>query len=320
MATEVVVSEALQAKVDALGEAGRRWLDDLPAIVELLCDKWGLTLGRALGGGSAAYVVAAETSNGTSAVLKVAMPDGLEGNGDFGRELAALRAGQGHGYVGLLGFDHDRRAVLLERLGRALATLDLAVEDRLDAIAATVSAGWHASLPPEVDRTGAQQADFLTGFVTSRWEQLGHPCPVAVVDEAVRCARSRCNAVPGARSAVLVHGDGHAANVLERSVVPGTYKLIDPDAMRSEPAHDLGIAARDNSEGLLQATSPRGTLHSWCARLADRATAEAAIDVDPDAVWEWAFAERVSSGLFLLELGLPRGATFLSAAAALLDG
>ena len=243
------------------------------------------------------------------------MPDGLEGNGDFGRELSAVRAGQGHGYVGLLDADPERRAVLLERLGRPLADLDLPVEARLDRIATTVSRGWSAPLPDAIVRTGADQAAFLASFIADRWQRLDEPCPRAVVDEARRCALGRHDAFVGSR-AVLVHGDAHAANVLEDPHEPGSFKLVDPDAMRSEPAHDLGIAVRDESGALLGSDSAAGTLRWWCQRLAERS----GFGVDPEAIWQWAFAERVSSGLFLLELGDPSGATFLRAAAALLDG
>ncbi|MGZ8765469.1 MAG: hypothetical protein ACXW2C_07250 [Acidimicrobiia bacterium] len=36
--------------------------------------------------------------------------------------------------------------------------------------------------------------------------------------------------------------------------------------------------------------------------------------VDPRAIWEWAFVERVSTGLFLLQLGDSSGARLLEVA------
>ena len=37
------------------------------------------------------------------------------------------------------------------------------------------------------------------------------------------------------------------------------------------------------------------------------------------AIWEWAFIERVSTGLFLMDLGDPLGVPFLAVAAQLTD-
>ena len=106
---------------------------------------------------------------------------------------------------------------------------------------------------------------------------------------------------------MLIHGDAHPANVLEDPNDPGTYKLIDPDGMRSEPAHDLAIPLRDWT-GELLAGDAVALGHAWCRRLANRA------GVDPRPIWEWAFVERVSTGLFLLRLGDPLGARFLAVA------
>ena len=112
-------------KVDALGDAGHRWLDSLPATIDDLAAAWDLTVHEVLTGGGAALVVSATMDDGRPAVLKLAMPDGLEGNGDLSREVAAVRAGQGHGYVGLRRVDLERRVALLERLGRAIVELEL---------------------------------------------------------------------------------------------------------------------------------------------------------------------------------------------------
>ena len=204
--------------------------------------------------------------------------------------------------------------LLLERLGRAIVELDLTVDDRIDRIAETVARSWTAPLPAEIVRTGADQAEFLDRFIADRWHRLGEPCSEQVIRAARRCALARRDAFEPDR-AVLVHGDAHDTNVLEDPAAPGRYKLIDPDAMRSEPAHDLGIVIRDERAALLRASTPAVTVRAWCERLAGLRD-----DIDPSAIWDWAFAERVSSGLFLLELGDDVGHDFLAVAAALLDG
>ena len=110
---------------------------------------------------------------------------------------------------------------------------------------------------------------------------------------------------------MLIHGDAHPANVLEDPRdhgSPGAFKLIDPDGMLSEPAHDLAIPLRDWTDELLAGDDVVTTGLAWCARLGARAGAPAR------AIWEWAFVERVSTGLFLMQLGDPLGERFLHVA------
>ena len=112
-------------------------------------------------------------------------------------------------------------------------------------------------------RTGAEQAAWLREYVRARWEDLDRPCPEQTITRAQECAAARRDAFD-ATTAVLIHGDAHPANVLEDPNEPGRFKLIDPDGMRSEPAHDLAIPLRDWTE--LLAGDPVAL--AWCARLA----------------------------------------------------
>jgi alpha-beta hydrolase superfamily lysophospholipase len=72
--------DGVRRKASALGDAGQRWIDDLDQVVAQLEAEWQLRVGATLGGGSGGYVASAVTADGTSAVLKVAIPDGLVGN------------------------------------------------------------------------------------------------------------------------------------------------------------------------------------------------------------------------------------------------
>lgn len=53
------VPELLRQRAMANGGAGRRWLDALPEVVTALADGWGLEIGDAFRGGTAAYVAVA---------------------------------------------------------------------------------------------------------------------------------------------------------------------------------------------------------------------------------------------------------------------
>src|SRR5262249_61732449 len=92
------------------------------------------------------------------------------------------------------------------------------------------------------------------------------------------------------RRAVLVHGDVPALNALQAA--DGTFKLVDPDGLRAEPACDLGTIVRCNPDS-------GDDLRARAARLAART------GVDVTAIWEWGTIHRVGSGLYSFSIGFP---------------
>ncbi|HZE00004.1 MAG TPA: aminoglycoside phosphotransferase family protein, partial [Micromonosporaceae bacterium] len=272
------------------GEQGRAWVAALPAIVERLCDRWSLAVGPVLGGGKGSLVLRV-TRDGDDAVLKIAPPDSK-----FASEIATIEAAAGRGYVRLLAHDLDVNAALLEPLGEMLLTRSLAVEEKLDILAATLVEAWKAPKPPA---TSWHKAAALIDDITADWARLDRPCSVELRDTAIAYARSRRDDRTAAT--VLCHGDPHPANALAvpwpRPGAESGYVFVDPDGFVCEPAYDLGVTVRSFSDEVLAAHDPVAMLRGWCARLAGQT------GVDADAIWEWAFVERVSSGLFLLTCG-----------------
>jgi streptomycin 6-kinase len=139
-------------------------------------DRWGITVGERLAGGTASYVATAVTATGEQVVVKISVP-GV----DFGREVRTLRAAAGRGYVRLLAADLDRNAALLEPLGGSLSGSGLPPERQLAVLADLLPLAW--AVPPDrlapTDKA-ADLAEFVGAFGRS-----------AVVDEALRCAGRR---------------------------------------------------------------------------------------------------------------------------------
>ena len=96
-----------------------------------------------------------------------------------------------------------------------------------------------------------------------------------------------------------MHGDPHPDNLLAvTSPRPGAesgYVFVDPDGFVADRAYDLGVAMRDWSR-LLGGSDARPIAEGLCAVLAERS------GVDATRIWEWAFLERVSTGLYLLDV------------------
>jgi streptomycin 6-kinase len=267
-------------------KGGDRWLAGVPATIAALEERWGITVGERLAGGTASYVATAVTATGEPAVVKISVP-GV----DFGREVRTLRAAGGRGYVRLLAADLDLNAALLEPLGGSLSGSGLPPERQLAVLADLLPLAW--AVPPDRLAPTDKAAD-LAEFVGS----LGRS---AVVDEALRCAGRRSAAYDPDRC-VVVHGDAAAANVLRR---PGDgWVFVDPDGFVGDPAYDRGVAVRDWCAELLAAADPRSLLRSYCLLLGG----------DPDATWDWGFLERVSTGLYVASLGGDGGPHLDSAA------
>ena len=214
------VPEGVRRKARATGPEGEQWLADLPRSIAALEVDWDLRVGHPISGGSGGYVAGAELRDGTPAIVKLAIPEGLEGQGEFAREVRTLQLGDGRGYVRVLRVDLDRRAMLQERLGRPIAALGLPVEEQIDAIAATLRRAWRAIPLDEPLRTGAEQAHWLSEFTAATWAEQGKPCSPATIEQAVAFARARRDAFDP-RTSVLIHGDAHPANVLEDPNDPG---------------------------------------------------------------------------------------------------
>lgn len=291
--------ERVSAAVAALGLAGQRWLAGLPELVSSLEADWAVTCGTVLEGGNAAYVAEAVTADGQLAVLKVALPPGIDGFGPFEQELQALRAAGGDPYARLICHDEERRSMLLERLGRPLASLSWSSGRQIAAIADTLARGWRPVSSGQLP-TGAAKAEWLAGSITGAWRDLGEPCTERAAGRAIGYAAERASRVDP-RHAVLVHGDAHPSNVLEvpdgiDDGAPTTFRLIDPEGLASEPAHDLGVVLRGWNEDLLAADAA-AVAFARCDAVSRHT------GVDPESIWQWSYIERVSSGLFLLRLG-----------------
>jgi streptomycin 6-kinase len=293
----LLVPPTVRAK--ALDAGAQAWLDDLPALVAALEAKWSLTVGRAYGDATEAFVAEATLADGTPAVLKLLVP--RAGNA-AAHEITVLRMAGGAGCAALLRADPAQGALLLERLGPALADLGAPLGRRLEILCDLASAVWRPApgcgLP-----TGAEKGRLLAAGITRRWAELGRPCTQRTVDHALDCAARRIAAHHDHR-AVVVHGDVHQWNALRSG---DGFKLVDPDGLLAEPEYDLGVLMREDPVELM-AGDPWDRAR-WLAMRTG---------LDPVAIFEWGVVERVSTGLLLTVVGLqPVAAQMLAAADAI---
>ena len=289
----VAVPEAVRIRAVSQGQSA--WLIGLDDQLRRLCKNWGLTPGRVLDGGTASLVVEATRSDGTPAVLKLVIP-GI----DFHDQLRLLELAGGRGYVRLLGVDREANGYLLESLGESLADTDLPPRQQIRIVCDLLRVAWQVPATSYRDQSW-NNAEELARLITELWNRHNRPCPERVVERALGYAARRA-AVPRSEW-VVVHGDPHPGNVLRapeaREGSVGGYVFVDPTGFLADPTYDVGILMRDWSDQLLASDDPREWQEHHCALAADHS------GLDRDAVAEWAYIERVSSGLFILEVGDP---------------
>jgi len=299
------VPALVRQRAMANGTVGRRWLGELPELVAALAEQWGLELAQPYGGGTAGYVVAASDGSGRPCVLKVAMPLDHDERDAFTRSVRVHQVAGGRGCAEILEHDASAPAMLLERLGPNLDDLGMALPQLLRTIATTLRSFWQPMSEDIELPNGAEKAAWHARHIEKLWDGLSHPCDRAVIDRALSFCDGRRAAFDPAR-AVLVHGDAHGWNTLEAG--GETFKFVDPEGLWSEPEHDLSVAMREYNQPVLIGDSARlvreraEMLASWCG-------------VDPRAVWEWGFIERVSTGLTnLRDFDSDEGEAFLEVA------
>jgi len=279
------VSAWIERRAAMLGAPGQAWLAALPDLIAQLCESWALTVEDELSGGTSAWVARVRQADGTQAVLKIALPDATSE-----REIAVLLAAEGRGYVRVLAAAPEHRAVVLESLGTSLDESGLAPEQQIAALCGALRDAWQV---PRGDVAPEAKAESLAELVTRLWDELDRPCSERVFTLALECARRRAT---GTGRLVVVHGDPHPGNALQRA--DGTFVFVDPDGFVADPAYDLGVVMRDWCPELL-AGDAVALADRYCRLLAGHT------GIDGAAIREWGFLERVSSGLHILELGRP---------------
>ncbi|MDA5145492.1 hydroxyurea phosphotransferase [Streptomyces sp. AD681] len=231
----IVVPEGLvaaQAKYN--GEAGRAFVDGLPALAAGFLERWELRLDGPPMHGWAALVLPVVRGDGTEAVLKLQILD-AETEG----EPLALRVWAGDGAVRLLDHDPATGTMLLERLdaGRMLSH----VEDSREAVQVIARLLAHLTAtpaPPGVRCLG----DIARGMLErtpGTLERIADPADRRLVADCAAAVREVA-AEPGDR---LLHWDLHYENVLAAHRAP--WIAIDPKPLAGDPGFDL-LPALDN--------------------------------------------------------------------------
>ena len=259
------------------------WLDEVPAVLESLAERWGLEFRSLIPQGSMSVVVRCATAQGRAAVLKLA-PDRER----LAVEAAALATWVTPHVPAVYEFDDAAGALLMEAIEPGTTLHDTADYPSIERV---------AELIRSLQAGGAFEAAFppLTQLVARLFDSWArprrlHPELVELVPDNVfergRALAARLAAQPS--RTVLLHGDLTPVNILDGGRSRGLV-AIDPGPCVGDPAYDA-------IDLLVWQAADVATIEARAASLA------AAMGVDDARLLDWCAA---FAAMFVLDLAGP---------------
>jgi streptomycin 6-kinase len=243
------------------GEDGRKFLVDLPALIDEASRRWNLTNIQPVPNLSYNFVAFA-LSGGQSVVLKIGVP-----NRELASEMAALRLFDGKGAVRLLNADEAHAAFLLERIrpGEMLATLE--DDDQATHIAADVMLNlWR---PAPADASFIRLLDWFKELEKLRpaFDGGTGPFPGKLIEEVEELLpRLFAESSPP----LLIHGDLHHFNILSSEQHDAGWLAIDPKGVIGPAAYEVGPLLINPMPDFLNGSNPNIQIERRIAILSER--------------------------------------------------
>jgi streptomycin 6-kinase len=271
----------LAERTRQMGDEGRRWVQELPQLVDRLCADWDIELdGRSIRHGANAVVIDAHHDR-SPCVLKVSwhLPTTRQ-------ECIALRTWDGRGAVQLIDARLDDGALLLERLNSDRTLRDLPLDDAAG-IAGTMIRRLTVPAPRGLPLVGDYAAS-IADTLDDRNRALGAPVAAAWVDLATELERD----LAASAGTSLVHADLHYGNILAASREP--WLAIDPHAVAGDPELSVPELMWTRIDEIARPEDTRALL----------ATIVEAGDLDAERAWAWTVVRAVDYWLWGLNIGL----------------
>jgi streptomycin 6-kinase len=278
----IVPAEFAERIAGQHGDAGRVWIDGLPAAVESHLDQWALAPDGPAMYGYVGMVLPVRRAAGGRAGLKVSWLDG-----DRCWEADALAAWDGRGAVRLLERDDPAGLLLLEWLDPDRSVAEL---DRLTAAGVVGDLCRRLDQPapaglPALEETAARWIEELP----AAWERLGRPFDRRWLDAAL----ATCRELGPRQPCRLLHGNLRFGHVLRAEREP--WLAIDPNGMAGDQAYEVAPLLGQLCSGLAAEPDRRAAVAARLAAFTDAA------GVDHQRARGWALAYLVDQALWCRE-------------------
>jgi streptomycin 6-kinase len=271
--------------VGVFGDAGKRWLTELPALLQSTAQRLSLTLLPPYANLTYNYVAPAIRSDGVEVVLKVGVPCR-----ELNSEIESMRRFSGYGCAEVMHFDSEAGVLVLERLNPGVPLTALA-NDRTDSEATSIACTVIRALREvRSDNLYAgvfqSTAELGLGFQQLRNEFSGGvgPFPHRLVEEAEQLWSDLESSVA---APILLHGDLHHDNIISAARSP--WLAIDPKGYIGDPAFETGPLLRNLWQDRHQISNPARTIERRVSKIAEE------LVIDRARVRGWALAQAVLS-------------------------
>ncbi len=285
-----------QAVIDCAisgGEVSVKWLNDLENLIAYFEEKWQIKVSSALHGGSRSFVGKAVGADGKEYILKLEIPESI-GNAEFSRGIDSLKFANGNGYARLYKYDLEKKALLMEALGKTLGSFDYSVNEKIKIICNALTKSWNIDVKNSTLPTGEDCTVWYKEFILESAKSQNPTCDKEIVYTAVSFVDEiERNFDPN--NCVLIHGDAHAGNILQSLDDENEFKFIDPDGAFYDKSADLGVIMREWQEEYEENPLEKGVQR--CEYLSELT------GVSKKDIWQWGFIQTVSTAFVLHQIG-----------------
>lgn len=272
----------VQTIISTYGDRGAQWLKNLPPIIKMCAQKWGLSDVITIPNLAYNYVAYAQQA-GKSVILKLRCD-----NQELEKEVSALEAFSDYGAAKIIAYDNPLGALLLERIepGNSLASL-LPNDDAQ----ATKNAGHVLSRLHQAPIPDGQKFPTLEYILPKFDKEFSELSPFI---ERARILRAHLLATQP--RTVILHGDFHHDNILLGE--HNQWCAIDPEGLIGDPGYDMGLYIRNPLALLMDQPDIEQLITN---RIKDFSLF---FGYEKQRLYQWTYLQTTSSAYWSLEDGL----------------
>ena len=262
-------------------DEGQWWLDQLPARIEAICERWHLVVQAPLHGASTAYVALVACDDGSAAVLKIGYPT-VTG------EAEALRAFGTDLAIGVLA--HEDTTLLLELCSPGEPLRNAAsYEETVNITLAMMQSVWQCPPPPNIGSL-VDECDRLRLLGQS----VLHARKDLHTDDFFDGLEYLRDLPRSATRSVLLHGDLHPGNILSSTRRPWLV---------TDPRPHFGDSAYEPMQLIIELAPKDGGRLELSELVSRIDTAAARLELSPLRIAQWGVARRTDWALFCYGTG-----------------
>jgi streptomycin 6-kinase len=261
--------------LDSCGDDGRKWLEELPEIIDEIAVDWSLKVDKPFLNLSYNFVAPCVLMNESEAVLKIALP--LE-NSEIFNEASFLQMASGKGAVKLLDIDRDNRAILIERLKPGANLKTIFRKDKFKAIEVAIQTMQKIVKKAPENSSFRSLEDWFKGFERAENTKF----PREFVNKAYGFFKES-----GSKQEFLIHADLHHENILSAEREP--FLAIDPKGIIGNIGYEIAVFLNNHLWWLASEMNLKDKLNYAIQQFSE------AFEISQEDLRRWAFAQIVLS-------------------------